>query len=257
MCEPKEPGYFAKEIGWHKGEHWYLSLFESAGEAKILGEASTHYTKAPKYNGVAERIYRFNPEAGFVYIMRDPVDRTISHYWHNVRFKGERRDILPAITKDPHYVDVSDYPLQIAPYLELFGRSNVFILTFEEMIADPLKQMEKILSWLGLDSELLAGTSKEARFATPRSVLRPRCIGALDKFRRSSLWNTIHHMFPKILRTMGKRLALEHIDRTSVRIEPVVHFLKPILLEKTRHLSDMFGRGFPEWTTLFSDHPHP
>ena len=145
MCSPEEPSYFVDpkqlrklwpdtwDAGFWRSEEHYLQLFQSAGEAFLLGEASTNYTKLPLVPGVAERILHFNPDARFVYLMRDPVERTISHYWHMVRFHAERRPILEAVRAEPQYLDVSHYAMQLLPYLNLFGRDHVAILTYEQL----------------------------------------------------------------------------------------------------------------------------
>ena len=256
MSETKEPGYFVKEMGWAKGEEWYLSLFESAGEIEIVGEASTHYTKAPRYEGVAERISRFNPDARFIYIMRDPVKRTISHYWHNVRFEGERRDMLTAIREEGHYREVSHYSVQMAPYFETFGRDRVYILTFEEMVADPLVTVRKIFAWLGIDPSFEPPNIKQPKYVTPRQVAQARGLGILNRFRCSAVWNTVHDVFPKSWRMVGRRLALKETDRSSAPIEEAVSFLRPIQLEQTQDLCEMLGRPFPEWTMLYQRNQH-
>ena len=81
MCHPKEPCYFVDpdqlqpewpelwRRGYWKDEKNYLKLFEGAGNAKIIGEASTDYTKLNLFTGVPERIASFCPDARFVYIM--------------------------------------------------------------------------------------------------------------------------------------------------------------------------------------------
>jgi hypothetical protein len=75
MCDPDEPSYFVEPLQlraiwpemWTRGlwqsEQNYLRLFSSAGDAIILGEASTNYTKRPMVSGIAERIEAFNPES--------------------------------------------------------------------------------------------------------------------------------------------------------------------------------------------------
>ncbi len=142
----EEPSYFVppgqlRDIWpymWDQGiwrsEEAYLRLFQPGGDATILGEASTNYSKVPLVSGVPERIARFNDEARFIYIMRDPVERSISHYWHMVRFNAEYRPMLSAILQDPRYMAVSHYARQLAPYFSLFGRERVFTLTFEELV---------------------------------------------------------------------------------------------------------------------------
>ena len=59
-----------------------------------LENLRTNYTKQPLVKGVPEKIRKFNPESRLIYIMRDPIQRTISHYWHRVRWEGEWRPIL-------------------------------------------------------------------------------------------------------------------------------------------------------------------
>ena len=101
--DPKEPTYFltreqlldvlpgVEKRGFWKSEENYLRLFDGADDRPVIGEASANYARLPRVPGVAERVAAFNPSARIVYIMRDPIERTISHYWYNVRFKGERR----------------------------------------------------------------------------------------------------------------------------------------------------------------------
>ncbi len=83
MSLNKEPEYFAKQEVF-KGEDWYLSLFRSAAGIQIVGESSTTYARLPYFPGVPDRIAKFNPEARFIYVMRDPVERSISQYWFRV-----------------------------------------------------------------------------------------------------------------------------------------------------------------------------
>lgn len=252
MSEIKEPGYFVKEIAWDKGEDWYLSLFEKVHNEKIIGEASTHYTKLPKYKGVLERIKKFNPDMKFVYVMRDPVKRTISHYWHNVRIWDERRDPLTAVQKKGDYLDFSYYAMQLKPYFELFGKENVYILTHEEMISSPVETLHKIFQWLGVDSTFTPPNIKEAKFVTPPQVDQAKGFGVLHKFRTSDVWDSLHTMIPKKIRKLGRKLAEKKVDRGAVSTDKLVEYVRPIQREQTEELSKLLGRDFPEWTTLFT-----
>ena len=99
MCEPKESCYFVhpaqldcpniKKLELWKSEEHYLELFQSANTVEIIGEASTLYAKLPRITGVPERIAQFNPDARSIYVMRDPIERAISHYWHDGRGGNE------------------------------------------------------------------------------------------------------------------------------------------------------------------------
>ena len=123
---PKEPSYFVDpdqleqvypsiwEMGFWKSEERYLSLFDGAEGCAVIGEASQNYARLARVTGVAERIAAFNPDARFLYIMRDPVRRTISHYWYMVNSYGEGRPMLTAVREDPDYTDDNGEPLPLA-----------------------------------------------------------------------------------------------------------------------------------------------
>ncbi|MCK7578197.1 MAG: sulfotransferase [Chromatiales bacterium] len=87
MSPVKEPSYFVDretleqiwpdmaEMGFWRGEEYYLDLFKDADQHIAIGEASTNYAKLPRVSGVAERIATFAPEAKIIFMMRDPVER--------------------------------------------------------------------------------------------------------------------------------------------------------------------------------------
>src|SRR5262245_22975253 len=154
MC-PQRSEFFAKERVWSRGEDWYLTLFAAAESESVIGEKSTVYSKIPLFPGVPERIAKFNPEARFIYIMRDPVERTISQYWFHIQFCGERRDMLTAIREDPQYTDTSNYAMQLAPYVELFGPDRIATLTLEELSKNTPNVMRRLFTWLGVNASFV------------------------------------------------------------------------------------------------------
>ena len=140
--------------GFWRSEENYLRLFRTCADAVVLGEASTNYTKFPLISGVPERIRSFNPEARFIYVMRDPIERTISHYWHMVTYHAERRPILEAIKAEPQYLDVSHYAMQLMPYLDRFGSDRVAVVSFEQLTRAPVATMRRLvrLAWRGANT---------------------------------------------------------------------------------------------------------
>src|SRR5207249_5128649 len=45
------------------------------------------------------RIHAFNPDARLIYLMRDPVERALSHYWYFVADGREDRDVVTAVRR--------------------------------------------------------------------------------------------------------------------------------------------------------------
>lgn len=259
MCKPKEPKFFSRESNLAKGEEWYQELFAEAGNASIIGESSTEYSKVPDFAGVPQRIAKFNPKARFIYIMRDPIERTISHFWLSVRSQGERREMLTAIQQDPHYMNVSHYARQLSLYFEIFGRDRVACLTLEKMNSNTLEILRNLFVWLGVDSSFIPQILEKKKNVTPRYIKRDKSFAFISVFSRSRYWKTIRSLVPRSLRSIGSALTKEEIDRTATSTDKVAEYLRPIQLEQTQALSEMLCRQFPEWTTLYdktssSDH---
>ena len=248
MCTPKEPNYFLEEFNWSKGETWYLNLFAASSGEPIIGESSVSYAKAPTFDGVPQRIAKFNPEAHFIYIMRDPVERTISHYWHAVRHQAERRDMFTAVRETPHFRYVSHYSAQLSRYHDYFGPERIFPITLEELVGDSAKVLHHLFTWLGVDPSFDVTPRSQPRNVTPQQVTQVR--GVLHRLHTSPVWRVVEPLVPHALRRVGRQLATKRIDRGSQPVTETAEFLKPIQLEQTRELSTLLGRQFPEWETL-------
>ena len=265
MCEPKEPCYFMDKLslkerwpdmyarGYWKGEQHYLKLFEAGQGFPIIGESSTYYSKRPRVLGVPERIHAFNPDAKIIYLMRDPVRRTISHYWHRVRKKGEVRGMNAAIREDSYYTEISHYAMQLEPYLRLFGRDQVYALTIEEFDRDLPGEVAKILRWLGVDDSFVPPNLNERMHATSvvveqQRVFLPRGVG------RESFWiRSLRSWLSPAVRERLHRLVYREVDRRSADLDDVMAYLKPIQLKQVEELASLLGREFHEWETLYGE----
>jgi hypothetical protein len=247
MSEPKEPGYFAPEVAYYpREEAWYLDLFRDAGDALVVGESSTHYTKLPLFQGVPARIAAWAPEARLIYLMRDPVKRAISHYWHNLRKFEERRPLLAAMRERPEYVAFGDYRMQIEAYLEHFSRERLLLLTFEEMVSDPATALEGVLTWLGLGP--MEPLELPASNVRPEEIQRLRGRGMLWKFAKSRTWERLHHWVPQVVKELGREMAIAPADVDRDQERRAEEYLRPIMREKVAALSELLGRDFPAWT---------
>jgi hypothetical protein len=246
MCPEKEPEFFAKNALWSRGENWYLGLFNGADTEPVVGESSTVYSRIPHFSGVAERIAEFNPRARFIYIMRDPIERTISHYWFCVRFCKERRDMLTALREDPHFTDVSNYAMQLGPYFDRFGSDQVATLTFEELSRNPAAVVRELFKWLGVEPSFIPPNIGRRENVTPE-IIALRKIGLVNHVGRA-----LKPLIPAKMFLAAKHWLqrYEYIDRNSSTVDEVIRFLRPMQNEQVRELQNMLGRSFPEWKTL-------
>jgi len=270
MCAPEEPSYFVEpnqlrtlwpeawDLGFWRSEDNYLDLFRENRDAIHLGEASTNYAKRPFVDGVPERIHDFNPDSRFIYLMRDPIERTISHYWHQVRHSAEHRPMLEAIKSDPQYLDVSHYAMQLTPYLDLFGPERVAVLSFEQLTYDPRAAMRPLYEWLDVDPTLAdASCFDAAENVTPDVVRMAAWHGVLQQVRNSRPFRFLTPYLPRGFREKAVRLATRQVDRRALDVTEVVEYLRPIQQRQTEALTRLVGREFPEWSTLYADMTTP
>ena len=172
------------------GPEWYASHF--SGRAAVRGESSPHYTNRPRFEGVAERMRSVLPEARLLYMVRDPIDRMLSHYLHNVGGGYDDRALADAFA-DPEsaYVARSRYFFQLEPYLEAFGAERIEIVGREELKRDRRATMRRVFDFLSVDPgfsseqferEWETGTAKGGgRFRIMDRAVRLPGLRAIDR----------------------------------------------------------------------------
>lgn len=262
MSTYKEPAFFAdpaelaadsrtvSDAGYAANPSRYLELFAASGDAAYVGESSTHYTKLPRVGGVAARIADFSPDARIVYLVRDPVERTLSHYRYAVRKKSERRACLDAVHAGSIYCSVSHYAMQLEPYLEHFGHDRIHVCVLERLRDDAATELGGLYRWLGLDvPELDHGF--ERRNSVGADVLVSQGPTVLHAIGRSAGYQRLaRRVLPDAVRTGARRLLYRPLSDEEVRDPLVLDHLRFVHEPQVVELERMLGRTFPDWATL-------
>jgi hypothetical protein len=206
-----------------------------------------------RVQGVPERVAEFSPDARILFIARDPIERTISHYWYMVRFFGENRGMLQAIQDDPDYTDTSNYALQLSAWLACFSDQRVKFVTMEALRDRPLDSVQSIFRWLAVDPAFVPPNLQERANTAPAVVSQVRGSGMLHRFRHSRLWNAVGSNVPASIRRLARNFSERDLARDEVDRTDVEQYLRHIQIPQTRELAQLLGREFPEWTTLYGD----
>lgn len=216
VCEPKEPHFFS--TNWSKGLAWYQDKFSKYRDA-ICVDASTTYSMAPlsvqenpsdtrKFlRGVPQRIYSTNPNAKFIYLLRDPVERTYSGYWHRFTNGREQKNFEEAIRNDSFYLDVSNYYGQLELWLEYFPTESFLFLLFEDMKNNPEQVAKDCFKFIGLDLKNTQIQLEEARNKSKYVNSVGRQFNGLFKALDHSGFG---YIAPSYIRKIVHQLTIDH-----------------------------------------------
>lgn len=219
LSHPKEPIFF--EAQFERGLDFYRRrYFRHWSGQPIAGEARTHNLFLPY---VPERIWRTFPDARLVAILRNPVDRAYSEWWHQysrgletlsfrdavevdreriesgVTFGGEdgermwRRGLLTgrdARTQYGLYLQLGHYAKQLERYLALFPRQQLLVLFFEDLQDDPELVVRETWEFLGADPSIALQRLSPQNVA--RSHIRSPWAARLNLIR-------VPHWLPRVL----------------------------------------------------------
>lgn len=166
----KEAPFFDKPAAEDRARvaAFLADLFHGADPARLWGKASPQYMTAPE---IPARLARAMPGLRLIAILRDPVERAISHYRMVVRRGHETRPIDqalreemteealrrsralgPAAANEPHgYVAWGEYGRILSAYRDHFDALNMLALFVEDMERDPGATLDRVLTFLGLD----------------------------------------------------------------------------------------------------------
>ena len=247
MAREKELHFFSNPDCWRRGLDWYRSQFDP--RSPVRGESSVSYTADPERPGVAAKIQSVLPDAKLIYILRDPIERILSAWVQRTSMGREHRPIEEAlrVLDDNPLVTRSLYHHQLAQYLHEFDRSQILVLTLEEMRDQPGSVLRRAFEFLEVDPEFVSPRFGRVRNPSESHRRKGRVGTALYHLSRTPLAGILP---PDVRRKIGTVLYRPF----SRRIEP------PVLTESTRArleshlradvtlLRELTGQGFPAWS---------
>tara|TARA_R110002050_G_scaffold270114_2_gene413059 strand:+ start:9837 stop:10733 length:897 start_codon:yes stop_codon:yes gene_type:complete len=213
----------------------YPNLYSSAKGEKYLLDSSTSYSVNLK---AIRRINKDSPQAKFIYVVRDPLDRLISHYrWMaslgfvEKRFQDEIMSDLKYQYNDQvqywgnykNYVYHGSYGFHLENLFSVVDRSRVYIVNYKSLKDNYLDVVKGIFTFLDLEQEsvtqVISNSTKKSFSPKQRSI-----VDRL-KYRASRLKAQIKSqpVSPKIKRPL-KDVSSINLDETF--------FLKDILTKE-------------------------
>ena len=247
----KEIHYFAVSINQDllllkniKGEKKYHELYKDVTNEIAIGDPSPLHLWDPK---AAQLIHDIAPNAKIIITLRDPIERSYSHFLQLVSYGTEHHPFVDSIKKaldaPPDYsgrvIDCGFYYQQVKRYIDLFGKDNVRVYVYEEFFKEPRKYVKEILEFLGVNEE-----PPDTVGEVHNALVEPRGKIA-EKIMQNDSIKKVGKIF--IPRTADRKLKGVFGKKTS---KPPMQKEARILLEKiycddVEKLEKLLGRSFP------------
>jgi hypothetical protein len=259
MSPKKEPHYFntddRQEVSTLEA---YESLFRGAGQQHLsIGEASVWYLSSAV---AVENILRFQPEAKFIVMVRNPVEmapalhaemvlsghenvRDFSTAWmlQEARRRGSSLPALSWATRRLLYGEVCCLGAQLAQLLLNVERERVLVVVLDDIRANVKREYLRVLDFLQVPDD---GRSDFPIYNTARRAKWPRATRAL--FIVTQLKRRAGIPFRTNLFANVRRVNEVPDPRCPVPVE-LVGSLKSFFREDVSLLSSILQRSFGHW----------
>ena len=210
----KEAHFFDQELFFGNDSPPRYDLYELSYdrtiESELVGDITPSYMFSPF---AAQRIHSYNPQTRLIFLLRDPVERSYSHYWMNVRSGLEDLPFKEALAAESvrltraqgNYTYRSAYWLhsykargcyasQIARFLRYFPMEQLLCLRTDELRLNPITVLNRIRNFLGL--------SACNKVPTP-AIINAGRYPELDRSIARSIRQNLHEETVKLVRLLN------------------------------------------------------
>lgn len=177
LAPVKEVQYFTLHYG--RGPAWYAAQFGAGADEQRCGEITPYYVFHPE---APRRIQALLPQVKLIVLLRDPVERALSQYFHSRRLGLEPLELEAALAAETErlagaeellaqpdgrlrshqehsYLSRSRYEQQLPRWSALFPQEQLLVLRSEQLFAHPEEEWARVQAFLGLDALPLPPTA--------------------------------------------------------------------------------------------------
>lgn len=230
----------------------YLSLFRGATGEIAVGEASPWYIYRPE---VPERIQCDLPDAKFIAMLRNPIDRAFSAFGM-LRLSNREpvTDFLEAFQLEQqrikanweplwHYQSMGMYYEQIKRYYDRFDASQIKVCIYDDFNAQPAPLLRDMFRFLGVDERFTPDVSVRLNqsYVPKNAKMHAVLAGA------SSLKGVIRPLLPCSLRQRMKTPVVNFaVGKAELNIDTRRQLVE-VFREDVSRLQDLLCRDLSHW----------
>jgi hypothetical protein len=209
----KEIHYF--DINYWRGVKWYKShfpltaskrLFQGAsGQRIITGESSPYYLFHP---AVPQRVSQILPDAKFIVLLRNPVDRAYSHY-HMMVARGHEQltfedairvecdrleDLDDGLFTDPQFMNNNHkrysyltrgrYAEQLRKWFEWFSREQLLIIQSESLFNHAQAVLQGVSDFLNIPGAAPLQIANKGSYSKMSAQTRKQLLAYFEPYNQ-------------------------------------------------------------------------
>ena len=258
MSPVKEPNYFSyadivtQKLYYHEcgieSLQGYEKLFAGVNRHKAIGEASVSYLYYPD---VALRIKNTITDAKILILLRNPVDRSFSHFlmdqrlcYINLSFENVVRKVVRHPNLELYcqqYVELGLYHEQVKRYIDIFGEDQVKIVLTEDMKEDTAKVLHSVFEYLGVKNQPPADKDRKHNvYKKPRNNIVGRFYAS------KKLRSMLKFLFPAFITERIKNNIFVKEDKPALS-EDTRAYLTGLFANDVKKLESLIGRDLSHW----------
>lgn len=224
------------------GISWYRKQFPATADNEKCGEFTPNYFwTSDNANGASppdthfrtpERVKKHYPDVKLILLLRDPVSRAVSAYYHHIRDRTlSPRVSLYGARGHRGILSMGFYDVHLSNWLKHFSSDQMRILVFEvDVLPNKRGSLRNLCRFLEIDDQ----------FAFPD-------IERVENQKSSDLYMISNYYFPQLTRKYYWHIeALERFGFPRLKVqEKDIETLRQIYDPHNRNLSEMLGRSLP------------
>ena len=264
VSTPKEPFYFSTDfenLRFMDTEEAYLEMFDKAGPAEAVGEATAGYLYSDQ---ALQNIRAFAPDARIIVMLRHPVD--LIHSFHSLQlfsFNEDQEDFakawesqsersegcsLPKRCRTPQFLQYQRVGMlgdQIERLYSIFPKEQVKIIYFEDFVKDTGAAYREAVVFLGLEDD------ERTEFPKLNENKQPRFRKLMSLVSRRPPWvqKTINGI-KGVLGPKGQQLLQRVYSKSNKRekLSPEARAeLTKVFVDDIRKLAELTERDLDHW----------
>ncbi|MDK2973169.1 MAG: hypothetical protein PWP23_2924 [Candidatus Sumerlaeota bacterium] len=232
------------DINYDKGSAWYRARFSSSEPDAMLVDTTVTYALD---DAALARIAAAVEEPLFIFMLRDPVKRAFSHYWHEKQKKRidyAFEEVFSNYDLYSSWVLPGFYHAHLRRAERIVPRARTLVLLAEDINKQPEVEMERVLEFLNVAASCPPSTRAKVNVSANKAIRNP------------SLWEKtraqIIRRMPASVRHFGIAAPVDQALKNEYERgmnEETKARLTAVYREDTTLLRTLLGRDLHEWNT--------